>query len=507
MRIILFFCIALLLTSCASVEDSIEDIGATLPSSTPEQQGINSAGLENFIVALEEKVDAVHSVMVIRHGKVVAEGWWAPYRAEDQHVMYSVTKSVVSTAVGFAQQEGLLNVNDMLISYFPELTPENISENLKNMRIRDLLTMTTGHNEGTMNPMRASANGDYTQAFLSLEVEHKPGTFFKYNSGASYMLSALVQKVSGLRLEVYLKPRLFDPLGIEPPLWGISPEGVNLAGALYFKTEDLAKLALLYLQKGMWNGERLLDESWVLAATSAQVSNGSNVNSNWEHGYGYQFWQNKVTGFRADGALGQFGFVFPEYDTVLVITSGTDDMHSVMEVVWDKFIPALNAGSLPENTKANVSLSRKLSSLEMPKPQGSKESKLADFVSGKRYAFKDNSQAIASIVLDFNQDKPLLVIHDADGVHSIPVGMGEWLHSQTRFKKRVNDLFVVNQQNMAASGAWVSENNFVVQLCFNDTPYILTASFSFKGDQLLLDMGYNVRWGEKQYPQLEGYAR
>ena len=213
-----------------------------LPRSTPEEQGVDSAGVHSLIEAFESKIHAVHSLMLVRHGKVVAEGWWAPYQSGDLHIMYSVSKSFTSTAIGLAQREGLLNVNDLVLSFFPELAPEKPAEQMKNMRIRDLLRMSSGH-QNDMNPViKANKDGAWVKAYLATQVENKPGTHWVYNSANSYLLAAIVQKVSKQTVEEFLKPRLFDPLGILPPIWGKSPEGINLGdGGLTLRTEDLAK--------------------------------------------------------------------------------------------------------------------------------------------------------------------------------------------------------------------------------------------------------------------------
>src|SRR5437868_7654909 len=185
-----------------------------LPRSIPELQGISSESIMNFIEAVEKNKLALHSLMIVRHGKIVAEGWWDPYKPDIKHVLFSLSKSFVSTAVGLAVSEGRLKVEDKVTSFFPEEVPENISSNLATMRVKDLLTMNTGHAVDTMPPMRLG-NESWVKTFLSLPVEHAPGTFFLYNSGASYMLSAIVQKLTGKTLLDYLTPRLLVPLEIK----------------------------------------------------------------------------------------------------------------------------------------------------------------------------------------------------------------------------------------------------------------------------------------------------
>lgn len=481
------------------------DLGSRLPRSTPEAEGVDSGALLALVEALDTKIDAVHSLMLLRHGKVIAEGWRSPYTAGDVHILYSATKSFTSTAVGFAVQEGRLSINDTVLSFFPDLAPKAPSAQMKAMRIRDLLRMSSGHQRDTVELMRARADGQWRRAFLESALEHKPGTHFVYNSGASYMLSAIVQKVTGQTLDAYLQPRLFEPLGIVHHPWGLSPEGIALGdGGLSVTTEDLAKFGQFYLQRGVWKGSRLLSEQWIDAATSLQTSNGSDPDSDWEHGYGYQFWRNRTTGYRADGAMGQFCFVLPEHEMVLAVTSGTSDMKGVMDLVWQYLLPAIRTAALPANPVAQGALAHSLSSLRMPVATGAaRSSRLAD-ISGQTYVFPENEQGVTSVALDFSASKPLITFNDADGTHVIPCGIGEWTRSSTTFRKRISSLFDREHQGLAACGAWASDETFVAKLCFVETPYTITATFTFAGDQVFLDMMHNQRWGETRRPRIIG---
>src|SRR5690348_799820 len=271
-----------------------------LPRNAPEAQGVSSAALLDFVNALDQQIDGMHSVMVVRHGEVIAEGWWAPYDAEHNHVLYSLSKSFTSTAVGLAVAEGKLSVDDEVLKFFPGDAPEKPSDNLKSMLVSDLLRMSTGHQVEPKRP----ADQVWTKAFLAQTVPFKPGTHFLYNTSATYMLSAIVQKVTGQTVLDYLRPRLFEPLGIENPTWGTSPQGISLGGyGLSIRTEDIAKFGQLYLQKGQWHGKQLVPAAWVETATARQTSNGSNPQSDWDQGYGYQFWRARHGAYRGDGAF------------------------------------------------------------------------------------------------------------------------------------------------------------------------------------------------------------
>ena len=336
---------------------------APLPRSTPEAQGLSSRALQEFVEAAD-KVNAVHSVMIVRHGRVIAETWWKPEAADKPHVLWSLSKSFNATAVGLAIEEGKINLDDPVLKFFPTDAPPDPSENLKAMRVRDLLTMTCGHDAEPKIP----AAGPTVKQFLAYPVLHKPGTHFQYNTLGSYTLSAIVTKVTGQTVLEYLKPRLFEPLGIESPQWDASPEGCSLGGyGLFLRTEDVAKFGLLYLQKGKWNGKQLLPEKWVEQATSKQVPNDreghATIGIDWKQGYGFQFWRCTHDAFRGDGRAGQLCVVIPEKDTVIVVTADTNNFQGEMDAIWSKLYPALGDKPLPEDADAQEQLKQVVSKL------------------------------------------------------------------------------------------------------------------------------------------------
>lgn len=335
----------------------------SLPRSTPESQGVSSAQIRKFIETADQKVKTMHSFMLVRHGQVVAEAWWKPETPESQHVLWSLSKSYTSTAVGFAVAEGKFSIDDPVLKFFPEDAPANPSDKLKAMRVRDLLTMSTGHQDEPK--VRDMPDQTWVKTFLNHPVPHKPGAHFQYNTPATFMLSAIVQKTTGQTVLDYLKPRLFDPLGIENPKWDANPQGISIGGyGLYVRTEDIAKFGQLYLQKGQWQGKQLLSPEWVAMATSKQVSNGSDPTKDWDQGYGFQFWRCRHHAFRGDGKDGQFCIVLPEQDAVVAITANTRDMQGQLNVVWDELLPAFQAEALPENAAEQTKLKELCGQLE-----------------------------------------------------------------------------------------------------------------------------------------------
>src|SRR6478736_4993478 len=342
-----------------------------LPRSTPEAQGVSSQAVREFVEALDQ-INTMHSFMVVRHGHVIAEGWWKPEAADKPHVLNSVTKRCNATAVVLAIADGKLSLNDPVLKFFPNDAPADPTDNLKSMTVRDLLTMSCGHDA---EPKSVGGSPPVKQ-FLAHPVEHKPGTHFQYNSMGSYMLSAILTKVTGRTSLEYLQPRLFGPLGIENPEWATSPEGNSIGGSgLKVCTEDIAKLGQLYLQKGKWNGKQLIPEKWVEQASSKQVPNNqeshAKIGVDWQQGYGFQFWRCTHNAFRGDGAGGQFCVVMPDQDLVIAMTAGGANMPAELNAIWEKLLPAIQAKALPADAAGQEKVKQVIATLEVrPAKQG-----------------------------------------------------------------------------------------------------------------------------------------
>ena len=308
--------------------------------------------MSEYYQVIADCSEEIHSIMVVQHGKVLAEKFFSPDTA---HVLHSVSKTFTSTAVGFAISEGLLSLDDKIVDIFPESVPENPSENLKKVTIRNLLTMNSGH---ATDPTRSVSNGDgdWVKGFMEWPIEYEPGTCYCYNSLGTYVLSAAVQKVSGQKIVDYLDTRLWQPLGIEKPKWLESPAGINTGGwGLYLHTESLAKMGLCILNGGQYRGKQVIPAEWVAEMSAKQVPcvpAGTNEvkmrenpqdpsTSDWLQGYGYQMWRCRHNAFRADGAYGQYIIVIPEKDAVVAVTAHVGDMQAEINHIWDNILPAL----------------------------------------------------------------------------------------------------------------------------------------------------------------------
>jgi len=338
-------------------------------------------------------------------------------------------------------------------------------------------------------------------------VPHPPGTHFKYNTAATFMQSAIVQKVTGQTALEFLRPRLFEPLGIEHPVWDANFQGISLGGyGLRVRTEDIAKFGQLYLQRGRWNGKQLLPAEWIAMATAKQTSNGSNPTSDWNQGYGFQFWRCRHNAFRGDGAFGQYCVVLPDQDAVVAITSGVKDMQAVLNVIWDSLLPALQPKKLKANTAAVQQLKEKLARLEVRTAQGSATSSLADKVLNRKFVFPANDSKAESVTLSSSDSgKSLTLTSRMDGKEiTIPCGFHEW--KRGRAPLLGGRLAQFPDEPTAGTFAWPTDDTCVIKLCAYETPFHMTFTLRFDGDQLTLDSEANVAFGPTKRPQLIGRA-
>ncbi len=476
-----------------------------LPRVAPESVGVDPRGILAFVEAVEKKVGGLHSFMLLRHGKVAAEAWWAPYAPQYRHTLFSLSKSFTSTAVGLAVADGKLTVDSPVVSFCPGELPAKVGDNLAAMKVRHLLTMSTGHEKDATEPMIVTGGDNWVKGFLSLSVEHAPGSKMVYNSAATYMLSAIVQKVTGRTLLDYLKPRLFGPLGIKGQTWEACPRGISAGGwGLSIKTEDIARFGQLYLQKGRWNGRQLIPESWVADATSKQVSTGDPASGgHWNQGYGYQFWRWLGGNYRGDGAFGQFCIVLPEKDAVLVITSGAGDMGAIMTAAWDHLVPAIRSDRIPEN-RTGV-LPNRLHSLAVKSPEGSATSDVAKRVSGRTYRFDPNELKVESATLMFRGNRCLLTLRNAHGQQRIESGFDTWVRGPMALIDRPpSGLPTLSTSPIASRGAWSSDDTYTMQVCFYEAAYIQTVAFKFNEDRLEMQSTLNVSFGPTERPVIRG---
>ncbi len=410
-----------------------------LPRSSPESQGVSSAGIIDFLNAVDTGRVELHSFIFIRHGKVIAEGWWSPYGSDYKHILFSASKTFTATAVGLAASENKLKITDKVVSFFPNSLPDSISDYMKEMTVQNLLMMSAGQDP---EPRAMGTSGDWITAFLSSAPVHKPGSVFKYNNMATFMLSAIVQQVTGQTVFDYLQPRIFKPLGIAGIDWDLNPQGINLGMiGLRLRTEDLAKFGQLLMQNGVWNGKQLLPKEWVKEATSFKIASddggASKVSkdlNDWAQGYCYQMWRGRNNSVRLDGMGGQFVVLFPDKDAVVIMTANARNTQDELNLIHNYLIPAIKSDKpLAENSGLYNELQKKQSSLILKQASsaGLPKTALESVISGKEFDLMNNSNNIQSVYFTFNGKECSFAVKRDDHIDVIKAGHDSWKISNT----------------------------------------------------------------------------
>jgi CubicO group peptidase (beta-lactamase class C family) len=475
-----------------------EGTSASLERSTPEREGVTSAAIIDFLDAVEQSNHEFHSFMLLRHGKVIAEGWWKPYGPNLKHTMYSLSKSFTSTAVGFAVSEGLLSLDDNVVSFFPDDLPDTVGPYLAELTVRDVASMTTGQDPDPTGIVARDSN--WVRAFLATPIVHEPGSTFLYNTLGTYILSAIVTEVTGEKVIDYLTPRLFEPLGIADIDWEVDPQGRNTGGwGLRIRTEGMAKFGQLYLQNGMWNGAQILPASWVDEATTAHILQAPELpdsvrkSSDWLQGYGYQFWRCRHNAFRADGAFGQFVIVMPDQDAVVVITSESADMQDEINLVWDYLLPAMQDGDLPENAAAEARLHERLTALALPLPQSAATPSPEVAVHGNTYTVTPNERGIRSLAYACSDETCTVTISTDTASPTFAFGNGRWEYGETTrrgpYLVGAKAAYVgLPPLRVAGAYAWEDEQTLRLVLRYIESPHTETLVSVFAGDAIEVTM-------------------
>src|SRR5688572_1348178 len=488
----------------------------TLTRSTPEKEGVSSKGIIDFLDAIAASKHEMHGIMILRHGKVIAEGWWSPYRPDLKHTLYSLSKSFTSTAVGFAIAEKRLTVNDKVISFFPDKLPEKVSDNLSQLTVKDLLSMSVGQAPDPTGPVVIT--GDWIKTFFATPVLKKPGSEFLYNSAATYMLSAIVQKLTGQKIIDYLKPRLFEPLGISGIDWENDPNGINVGGwGLRVKTEDIARFAQLYLQKGKWNGKQIIPEAWVEEATTFKIDNAPGMSrerkdsSDWRQGYCYQFWRSRHNSFRGDGAFGQYALILPEEDAVIAINSETTDMQGQLNLIWKYLLPAMHADKTSLNLNDAAALKKRLELLKLPLPVKADSSFQSPQMANMTFKMEANPKKIATISLTNKDQVITLMLKTNENSYSFNFGEDKWIEGNTTMlgpslvEAAKNHFVGLPASQIAGAYTWKAPNKLEMRLRYIDSPHSLIMDFTFHEGILSVDMLDSFRAPDKKIT-LTGYA-
>jgi CubicO group peptidase (beta-lactamase class C family) len=480
----------------------------TWPTSTPEEQGINSQLLMDMFDFIAENQKNIHSLLIVRNGRLVIEAYFNPYRTNTKHHMASASKSVVSMLIGIAIKDGYLQgVDQRMGEFFPETLAANIDPRKKDIKLKHLITMTTGihwqESSGTYWSTRntlvqMTQHEDWTQFILDQPLVAEPGEKFNYNSGASHLLSAIVQKATGSTAAKYAEENLFKPLGIDDYHWESDPSGITIGGwGLMLTPRDMAKLGYLYLRNGYWE-EQIIPATWVAESTQKYIdilSSSSFRYKVWEriyrllrreppfmsYAYGYQWGIPAFGGYAARGIAGQAIFVIPELDMVVVFTGGLPNSDQLLpERLMEDYIikAALSTEPLPLNQKTLEELNATLQEYAHPKPDVvPPQPSIADAISKKRYVMDANIFGFQWLSFKFCQkNEGGLKIGQNDKSYDLAIGLDgvyRIFHNG-------------DQEPIALKGYWADDNTFVMDMLMISSGRKYEQTFNFNGDRVRL---------------------
>ncbi|KEF56404.1 uncharacterized protein A1O9_07985 [Exophiala aquamarina CBS 119918] len=475
-----------------------------LPRDSPESRGIDPQAIIDFLEDGKASGVDFNGFMVYSKGAVIAEGWWDPYRPDLRHMMHSGTKGFLSVAVGMAVQEGYFALEDKVLSFFPEYVQTVVETNsttelADQLTVEDLLTQTSGHDQGSSGASWRGITTSWIEQSFKIPFAHKPGTFFRYSSATSYLLSAIIHRTTGQSTKSFLMPRLFQPLGMIGVTWDVGPEEINPGGnGISCKTSDLLKLALLHLQGGVWEGQRLLSEEWVAKATQPQRGNE----------YGYQWWVSKDNdSYYAYGMFGQFAYVFPKHGAILVMTSSSPPGEEVARSLVRRHFPAILEPKGDPSIFSEDSFKKYLEALKIEAPQGPELSEKADEISDRLFVARPNADGVEAFALHSEHEKYVFHLWDNRGLHRVDAGVNRWVESETSVSlASLHHSYDAPQLLVSACGSWSKPETFEMKLQFIETAYQDQIVVRIVGDRIaVLERGVNVNSSGTQRPPIAAY--
>ena len=483
-----------------------EKVFTTAPS--PESEGIPSRAILNFLQRIDAERICMHGFLLVRHNRIAAEGYWAPWSAERMHRIYSVSKSLVALAVGMMIDEGRLTLDDRVAFYFPDKLPENLHPWLAAATVRDLLTMATPHSTTSY----TRNDPDWVWTFFNRTPSHPPGTIFSYDTAATVVLTAMVERLAGVPFLDYMRPRFLDRIGFSADAWCIrTPEGVSWGGSGVICTlRDIARVALACMNGGIWGDERVLPEAYVRAATSSQIDNAIRGNC----GYGYQIWREQENGFSFRGMGSQYALCFPDKEflfTCIADTQGAPAGSDIPAVMREELYPHLADAPLAENRDAQAELCDKIERLAVLPIPGGSDAKAALAVNGAWYALEDNPMGITRMRLSFEEDEGVWEYTNGQGDNVLRFGIGRVLSGKfpqrSYFGEQIGSVPGI-EYDCLASAAWIDEQTLNMEVYITDI-YLggLRVSFAFKGAAIGVFMTKQAEWFLDEFNGFAGGKR
>ena len=478
---------------------------------TPESLGIPTCAIEEFLAEIEEKRLCMHGFLLLRHGKVAAEGYWPPFNADRKHRMYSISKSFTSIAIGMMIEEGKIALDSKVADFFPEHIPKNPHPYTLGSTVRDLLMMATCNEHNSY----SVESPNFTETFFTDSgPKHKPGQVFSYDTAATTVLCAIVEKLSGKTMLEYMRPVL-DEIGFSKDAYCVeTPEGRSWTGSgVICTSRDLARFALLCMNEGQWSGKQLLNREYVKEATAWQID--SSVTSGGiesRHGYGYQFWRLRKGGFAMYGMGSQYALCMPEHGTILITNSDTQGTESAGDTIigaYFKLVEKMSSTPLPEDAAAGARLQDRIGKLAMPRPVGKAQTALAKEISGRKYIMEENHAGMKWLRLNIDGDKCRLQYENASGEHELVFGMNKYesqIFPEKYFGRRIGRKDT--QYTCLCAAAWAEDKTLIGTVYAIDDYFgSIKMQLTFSGKAVTGVMTKAAEWFFDEYQGLlEGKA-
>ncbi|OOC58469.1 serine hydrolase domain-containing protein [Paenibacillus ihbetae] len=458
-------------------------------------QGLSAAAINSFFTRLEQQALEVNHFILLEDGRTAAEFYRPPYRKDCPQLLYSLSKSFTSIATGIAWDQGYLELHDPVISFFPDELPERVSPNLVKMTVHHLLSMSTGHLDNIYPAIAGEEN--WVRAFLAQEVEVEPGERYCYTTHATYMLAAIIEKVTGQGLVDFLMPRLFEPLGIPRPAWETCPMGIAAGGmGLSLTTENVARFGQMLLNRGIFDGKRIVSERYIELAASEQSDNRPGVDRvDWAQGYGYQFHLCRRGCYRGDGSFGQMCFVAPHANIVIAVNASFKSMarlQVLLDLIYEELLDYKEIQQPGDADGPRLPL--------ITAPVSSKEPEIRPIPAGvpdlhlRSYLLSDtdNPQGLNRIAFCLQDSSKLALLlgygREEDCEQLLEFDFTQPVQTRQRFHKDLS----MPLQEVVAYAAWLDKRTLRLTLYYIETPYVVTYTMMFEGESIELHFHINV---------------
>ena len=467
-----------------------------LARGAPSASGVDAGRVLAFLDDVDAAGLELHSFMLHGRDRVVAEAWWWPYRPDRPRIMHSLAKSLTACAVGLALEEERFRLTDKVVSFFPDALPAQVDDKLAAMTVEDLLTMRTGHASEVGGPLWRSIDASWIDEFFKIPVVHQPGTTFVYTSAASYMLAAIVTRTTGQTLHDYLRPKIFEPLGVRGETWDIGPDGFNPGGNGFTgTTADILKLGILQVQGGVWEGRRLLPKAWVKDATRPHADNGH---------YGYHWVTYDNGAFSALGMFVQMVMVFPDHGATLAVTAAIDGSDKLVGIIFKHFPQAFRSAPFAD-PDADRRLADRLAAIPAPRALASTVARRT--TPHARYRVETNPPGVTEIAFETTDERCVFHLTDAEGRHSVIAGWDAWIEGHTDIPGReLHHGYRLRGATVVAAAEWLDAQTLRFTWIFAETAFRDTVTCRFTAAGVTVDREVNINSAARRLPTLVGHA-